>query len=257
MRKQLIHILFVLLALVSHEITSQNNSRIPAPPREPRLVNVIGNNNITTTFLTSDEQIALEKKLQQFSRETSNQICIVIVDTLNGLAPSQFSAELGNEWGVGMSGTNNGIILLICPATRDMFIAPANRLQGAITDLRCNKIIKNILTPKFRKKKHFEGLNEATDVLMMLAKGEVNQADKRIGTKKNDWLIAAVVFILIFGGLFFFRAVSSAGGGILLGGGAYPRGGWGVGGGSSGGFGGFGGFGGGGGFNGGGAGGRW
>lgn len=238
-------------------IFSQNNARIPPPPSDNRLVNIIGKKSSTAGFLNQEEQKILENKLQQFSRETSNQICIVIVDTLNGLAPSQFSAELGNEWGIGMSGTNNGIILLICPATRDIFISPANRLQGVITDLRANKIINDILIPNFRKQNNFQGLNESTDILMMLAKGEVNQADKRIGHKKNDWLVAVVVLLLIFGGLFFFRIFAYSGGGILLGGGAYPRGGWGVGGGSSGGFGGFGGFGGGGGFNGGGAGGRW
>ena len=198
-----------------------------------------------------------EKKLDEFSRSTSNQICIVIVDSLNGLDPSQFAALLGNKWGIGMEGTNNGIILLICPSSRDIFISPANRLQGAIPDMRAKQIIDNIILPSFKKSENLKGLDEATDVLMLLAKGEINKADKRLKKKDELWK-TILLLIIIFGGLYFFYKGRS---GYTMGGGYYPRRSfWGMSGGggrTSWGGGGFGGFGGGGGFNGGGAGGKW
>jgi uncharacterized protein len=250
--KYLISFAFLLSSAFLFSQTS--DERIPERPSNEQLISIIGNKEVTRNFLSPEEINRLEKKLIEFSRTTSNQICIVIVDTLNGIDPSQFASLLGNKWGIGMEGTNNGIVLLICPASRDIFISPANRLQGAIPDMRAKQIIDNIILPAFKKNKHFEGLDESTDVLMLLAKGEINKADKRLKKKEEVWKVI-LLLIVIFGFSYFFYMGRS---GYTLGGGAYSsRRFWGMGGGGSSWGGGFGGFGGGGGFNGGGAGGRW
>jgi uncharacterized protein len=248
--------IFSLFAFLPLSFLAQEN--IPERPSPERLVNVIGSRSDVVNFLSPDEIGRLEQKLEAFSRETSNQICVVITDTLNGLEASQFATELGLKWGVGLAGKDNGIVVLICPPTRDIFIAPSNRLQGAIPDLRAKKIIEEVIVPNFKAGNNYQALDEATDWLMKLAKGEINEYDKRFAKGKggSSWKVIGIILLLVF--LLRFIMRGSRGRTATFGrGGGYYGGGFGGFGGFGGGGGGFGGFGGGGGFNGGGAGGKW
>jgi uncharacterized protein len=246
---------------------SQYEDQVADKPSPERLVNVIGTSAETQNFLSESEKNSLEQKLIAFSRKSSNQILIVLVDDLNGLEAAQYATALGNKWGVGIKGKDNGVVVLVAPPLHKMFIAPSERLQGAIPDLAINKLIEQYLKPGFRKKENYKALDETTTQLMKLAAGEINEVDDRVGKGggaanhlMNHWKLYLIILIVLF---FVFRGGRKGGRGTTYGrGGGFYGGGFGGfggfgGGGSSGGGGGFGGFGGGGGFNGGGAGGDW
>ncbi len=81
MKKILILFFFVLAGVV--------NSQVAERPSPPRLYNNLSKE--FPNFLSSSEAAQLEEKLEQFSNETSNQICIVIVDDLNGYDASEYA----------------------------------------------------------------------------------------------------------------------------------------------------------------------
>lgn len=261
--------LFVFV-LLSSFFFAQND--IPNKPRPPRLYN-----NLSVEyadFLSKAEAQALEKKLVDFERTTSNQIVVVVVDDLAGYEPWDYAAKLGDKWSVGQEKEDNGVVVLIKPTggkgERKTFIGPGRGLEGAIPDYTCNEIVENELLPNFKSGAYAKGVNEAVDVIMALAKGEYNSEQY---AKKNKDSIGAVVVVLII--IFviviiLFGKKGGGGNGYTMGGrGSGSSGGWlgglgafgafgGFGGGSSGGGGGggFGGFGGGS-FGGGGSGGSW
>lgn len=219
-------------------------------------------NNLSSeypNFLSESEANTIEQKLEAFSRETSNQIVVVIVDDINGMDPASYATELGTAWGVGKKDANNGIVLLLKPNTHDLFIAVGYGLEGAIPDLATKKIREQEMNPYLKSGDYFAAINNGTDKLMGLAKGEINVKDYATQTMDFDkWFkIILVLFVVIMAIKIFF----GKGGGTGYGGGGRYYGG-GFGGGSfrsgSGGFsgGGFGGFGGGS-FGGGGSGGKW
>ena len=260
-----------LLLLIAVLLTSRGiaaGDGIPDKPNPPRLVN---NLSTESPILSPQEEEQLERKLEAFANETSNQIVIVIVDELAGLEPYDFATRLGQKWGVGQAKFDNGIVVLVKPRSTDqgprqLFIAVGYGLEGAIPDLTTKRIRENEMIPYFKQNDFYTGLDKGTDVLIALAKGEYNSDayGKKTAKKKKDLpagviilIIIIIIFIVIKGG----RGrrgggmtMSSAGWilGSMLGGGRGGRGGFG-GGGSSGGFGGFGG----GGFGGGGSGGSW
>jgi uncharacterized protein len=219
------------------------------------------------TFLSAQEEAQLEKKLEDFANQTSNQIVIVIIDDIAGLEAYDFATRLGQKWGVGQSKADNGIVILIKPTggkgQRKYFIAPGYGLQGVIPDLTCRQIEESELIPNLKSGNYFEALDKTTDVLMALAKGEYNS--DAYGKKHSSRRVPLGVIIpLIFIILFIIARSSKGGGGSGSGGLSMGTGfflgsmmgggrGFGGGGGSSGGFGGFGG----GGFGGGGSGGNW
>lgn len=249
-----------ILLLIASPGFSQN-SAIPARPNPPRLVNNLS--QAFPNFLSSAEEQQLEQKLENFSKETSNQIVVLIVDDLGGDDANGFATKVGRAWGVGQSDFNNGIVVLIKPTggegQRDAYIAVGRGLEGAIPDITAKHVVELEINPNFADGKYYEGLNAATDVLMKLAKGEYSsdEYNKKANGGKNTWLIiAAFVFVILLMRLF--RGGrgggfgSGAATGFFIGSGGWGRGGGGFGGGG-GGFGGFGG----GSFGGGGGGGKW
>ncbi|MFN5181834.1 MAG: TPM domain-containing protein [Bacteroidota bacterium] len=251
--------LIFILFFYSSFIFSQDYPKIPDAPSKEKLVNIIGTKPEVENFLTAKEVTNLEFQLDTFSRSTSNQICVVIVDTLNGLDAAQYATQLGLKWGIGLKEKNNGVVLLLCPPTREVFIAPGNRMQGVLPDLRAKQIIEKIIIPRLKKGENYKAISEACGVMMQLARGEVNEVDKRLSKSPKSYGKIILIIVLV---VLLFTVFGKFGGGTTIGrGGSYRHGGFGgfggFSGGRSGGFGGFGGFGGGGGFNGGGAGGRW
>jgi uncharacterized protein len=254
-------ILFVFFLCTSFTGLYAQNDGIPARPDPPRLVNNLSAEN--PGFISASDVSALEAKLDEFNRSTSNQICVVIVDNLNGMEPNDFITKLGRKWQVGQKGFNNGIVLLIKPKQGNekgkAYITAGTGLEGAIPDATCKNIIEHELLPRFREGKYAEGINASVDVLMGLAKGEFNkeQYDKRVGNQGNApgmrrLLPVVIIIVLVFFFIMRRGGGGGGGGGFWIGGGGFGSG-FGGGGGGGGGFGGFGG----GSFGGGGAGGEW
>ena len=255
------HIFILLFTAITLTVFGQNG--IPDAPNPPRLVNNFS--KAFPDFLSSEEEQKLEQKLVNFAETTSNQIVIVIVDDLAGYEPAEFAYELGDKWKVGQEKEDNGIVILIKPTEeRKFFIATGKGLEGAIPDYTTNQVAEEELIPYLKTGEYYTALDNTTDVLMKLAKGEYN-SKKYANKKKKDngafvFLVIALFVFLIYlasrGG----RGRGGRGGGMTFGpggffftGGGFGSGGFG--GGSSGG-GGFGGFGGGS-FGGGGSGGSW
>ena len=252
----------LILLLISSFVFSQSDG-IPERPNPPRLVNNLSKE--MPDFLSQDEEARLEKKLQDFANQTSNQIVIVIVDDLGGMEPWSFATDLGHKWGVGQAKMDNGVVILIKPTggkgKRKSHISVGYGLEGAIPDLTAKQIIENELNPYLAKGNVYEAFDKSTDVLMALAKGEYNSDAYGKKHSKNKFpmkLIIPLIFLILF---IIFRAGKGGRGGngftmgatgFMMGSGFGSRGG-GFGGGDSGGFGGFGGSG----FGGGGAGGDW
>lgn len=243
--KKLFAFVFLFAALFSF-------SQVAERPSPPKLYNNLSKE--FPNFLSESEAATIEGKLEAFSRETSNQIVVVIVD-LDGADPASYATELGTSWGVGKKDANNGIVVLISPGTHDLFIAIGYGLEGAIPDLATKRIREEEMNPYLKSGDYFTAINKGTDKLMALAKGEINVKDYT--KKKKDWFNTILIIAVIIAAIWIFSG--KGGGGTFSSGRGYSRGFGGFSGGSFGGgssSGGFGGFGGGS-FGGGGSGGKW
>lgn len=161
-----------------------------------------------TDFLTDHEAELLDAKLVHFARETSNRIAIVVVDTLCGHAPGDFAFSLGEAWGLGKKGIDNGVLVLVKPrgrpGDRHVFIATGYGLEGAIPDATAKRIVEDEILPRFREGEFYDGLDKGTDVLMGLAKGEISA--KSYGEKPFPW-----TFVLFGLGLVLFFILNQRG----------------------------------------------
>jgi uncharacterized protein len=254
-----------------------NLAQVPERPEPPRLVNDFAG------ILDGDQAKNLEDTLVQFARKTSTQIVVVTTRSLGAYAPADFAYRIGEEWGVGQKGKNNGLVVLVKPKTPtekgEVFIATGYGLEGIIPDAVANgRIIDREMIPRFRENDYYGGILNGVRVLMSLASQEYTAEEYQGQSETPESNGGGIVFLFI---IIFIIIIALLGGGrnkksfnagsrnlplwILLGmmnsrgrGGSWSdfSGGRGSFGGGSFGGGGFGGFGGGG-FGGGGAGGSW
>lgn len=252
-----------------------SDADIPKRPDPPTLVTDFAG------VFSSNEKAQLENKLVDFFANTSTQIAVVTLNDLNGFDISDLAFRIGESWGIGNAKFNNGILVLLKPKTSegkgDVFIAVGYGLEGVVPDAIANQIVEKEMIPRFKAGDMYGGIENATNVLIDLTKGEYTykQYAKKAKGGFSPFLIFIILFVvlpMIFGGRR--RGMYSAGTrnsslpfwigmGLLSGMGNRHsgmfgdfNGGSGTFGGGGNSFGGFGGFGGGG-FGGGGAGGSW
>ncbi len=239
-------LLYILLSFLCLHATAQKSLQKPNPARL-----VVDNAN---AFASHDRQ-ALEEKLVALDDNTSNQICVVTVPSLNGEVLEEVANKTFRDWGIGNKKTNNGILILVAVNDRKVRIEVGGGLEGAIPDVAANDIINNDIKPAFRQGNYISGINAAVDNLSKAAKGEYDvKKNKESNHKIHVGGIIKLIFFVILIIVFF---ASGSGGGrggrnrgsgswmlpLLFSGGGNSN--WGGGGSSDFGGGGFGGFGGG------------
>lgn len=161
---------YLALMLVLFSFSNILAQEFPERPQPPRLVNDFAE------FLQPNEIEALENKLVQFNNETSTQIAVVIVPTLNGYDKASYSFHLAEKWGIGQKGKDNGILILVKPKQHNskgqVFIATGYGLEAVVPDITAKQIVEREIIPNFKNQNYYQGLNAGTDVLMELTRGE-------------------------------------------------------------------------------------
>ena len=216
------------------------------------------------------EAEALNARLEQFERDTSNQILVWVDKTLlEGFTLEDFTVRAAQKWGAGQKQEDNGAVLFVFTEDRKVRIEVGYGLEGSLPDVTAKRIIENEIIPKFRAGDFSGGVVDGADAMMAAVKGEYRGSGRTVDEQKRGKRnqVAGCLPFLLFFGIFVIlpmlfrrrRGFRSHGGGGWWTGGGFG-GGWGSGGGfSGGGFGGGGGgfSGGGGSFGGGGASGSW
>ena len=260
MTKKAITIIISLALWIPVTLVAQD--KLPVPDAPSSWVNDYAN------VFSASEVSQLERKLNEFEYRTSTQIFVITLDDNGGYPVSMLTPLIGERWGVGQKGKDNGLLVVMDMQDRDVFISTGYGVEEFIPDAIAKRIVENEIVPNFKTGNFYGGIDAATDVMISLLDGKFTadeyrkQTASKGGSSIGGVLFMIILFSIIFGGR---RRSSGMGGrrsnlplwlalGMLSGGrssgsfGNFNSGG--------GGFGGFGG-GGGGSFGGGGAGGSW
>jgi uncharacterized protein len=125
------------------------------------LPNPTGYVNDYANILSPSQEKRLTTTISTFKLKTTNQLAVVIIDSLNGTGIEEYALALFNKWGIGTKEKDNGVLLLFSMKERKMRIATGYGIEKIMTDADCKKIIETILVPHFKQKKYFGGINAA------------------------------------------------------------------------------------------------
>jgi uncharacterized protein len=198
MAKQKIVSLFVLLALfatipaVALEVPDRPDGRITD----------------RTGTLSPREVAVLDQKLEAFEKETTNQIAVLLIPSLQEEILEDFSIRLGEKWKIGQKGRNNGAILLIVKNERKIRIEVGYGLEGALPDALAGSIIRNEIGPRFKEGRFYTGIEAGLNAIIAATKGEYRPVKKNPRSSQGLPLWVPLLLILVFG---FFMVMSAIG----------------------------------------------
>src|SRR5580693_4063771 len=76
---------------------------------------------------------SLNQELDQFERQTSNQIVVAIYPKMESDSSiDDYTLRIANNWRVGQSAKNNGAILFVFIQDHQMFIQTGKGMEGAL-----------------------------------------------------------------------------------------------------------------------------
>jgi uncharacterized protein len=222
-------------------------------------------------MLTPAQEASLEEAMESYKQGSGHDVAVLTVPSLDGAPIERFALEVGRAWKLGREGEDDSALLVVAKAERKLRIEVGRGAEGDLTDAIAGRIIRDILTPRFKQGRFYDGLREGVEAIHAAMGGDYAPLERHPPQAQAP---GAAALLPLFFALFFFVALAASarrarrhggvGGSalpwILLGHSMGSRGRGGLGGGGFGGFGGgggFSGFGGGGGFSGGGASGGW
>lgn len=186
MNKIIQKILFVFLLFIALPVNAYYN---PGTPRG--FVN-----DYADMIPVSDEQ-ALESKLVNFEKESSNEISVVTIPDLDGDTIENFAVELFQDWGIGKKGKDNGVLVLVARDDRKMRIEVGYGLEGALTDAQSYWIIDDVMKPAFQAEDYYLGIDEAVDKIIAATEGEyIPESTSSDNGEAPTWFV--FVYLIIF-----------------------------------------------------------
>lgn len=149
-------------------------------------------------ILTSDQIHSLEKRLEDFSDSTSNQIVLLIVPDLGGDEISNFAVKVFNSWQIGSKANDNGVLITIKPKNStpgDVNITTGYGVEGALPDIFCKRIIEEKMIPQFKENDYWQAITDAIDVIQPVMAGEYSYAQYK---DDNEMSLGTALVILFF-----------------------------------------------------------
>lgn len=145
----------------------------------------------------ANQKVTLDKKLANHEANTSNQIVVVTIKSLDGYDISDYGYQLGRHWGIGQKDKNNGILLIIAPNERKVRIEVGYGLEGALPDATSKTIIQNDILPLFKKGSYYDGVNSGLDKIILAVKGEYTPARSTNESSSIGFILFPILFIAI------------------------------------------------------------
>lgn len=162
--------------------------------------------------IPADREAALEATLAEFERRKGSQIAVLLVPSTAPEEIEQYSIRVVDAWKLGRKGVDDGALLIIATDDRRLRIEVGRGLEGVLTDLTSNRIITEIIRPRFRDGDYAGGVEAGVDRIIRLVDGEPlpepEAGANGGGSGASPWeSIAGPLFLLLVFGAGVLRAV--------------------------------------------------
>jgi uncharacterized protein len=157
-------------------------------------------------LLSPADRQELEKLSFDVDQKTTAEIAVVTVNSLDGLPVESYAHELFEQWGIGKKKFNNGVLLLVAPHERRMWITTGYGIEPLLTDAVCGQIRDRNVIPHFKRQDYAGGIKEGAHALAAAivadpaaARGDPNSGPMLARTARSRAIFAnyAVVALAI------------------------------------------------------------
>jgi uncharacterized protein len=172
-------------------------AQVAVPPLTARVTDL-------TSTLTREQQAGLERMLQEFEARKGSQIAVLMVPTTAPEAIEQYALRVAEQWKVGRKKVDDGAILVVAKDDRALRIEVGYGLEGVLNDATANRIIREIIVPRFREGDVYGGINAGLDRMIRLIDGEPLPEPARTSASaaQGGWmqLLPVLLVVALIGG---------------------------------------------------------
>jgi uncharacterized protein len=140
---------------------------------------------------------SVSARLASHEAATGNQAAVLIVPSLEGDALEEFSHRVATTWKLGQKGTDNGVLLVVAIQERKVRIEVGYGLEGALTDARSARIIRNDIVPRFRAGDFAGGVAAGIDAIVRTIEGTYQASEKPVPRQDPDLLGQIMIAIMV------------------------------------------------------------
>lgn len=161
----------------------------------------------TANLLDAATRTSISNTLEAHEAETTNQIVVVTVPTLEGYDIADYGVQLARHWGIGTEESNNGVVMLVAPNERKVRIEVGYGLEGALPDGLAGDIIRRQILPEFRTSNFSAGITQGVSAVLQAIDGEYDYDPSAQSDNPSSYLKAAVPIVFI--GLMFISTLAN------------------------------------------------
>lgn len=205
MRISNFYIFLILFILQGYSFSQDENSK-SYTDKPTKLVQYVTDE---TGTLSSSQVSTLSQKLQNFDKQTSTQIVVYMIQSLDGESLEDVSHTIAEKNKIGRKGKDNGVLLFIAKSDRKIRIDVGYGLEGVLTDAISSQIIRNEIAPSFRNNNFYEGIDNGIESIMSVTKGEYTADKKSDNGISGISCLGIPIFILMVFGIIFFSIIIS------------------------------------------------
>ena len=112
-------------------------------------------------ILSPAEKQQLSQQILQLYQQGKAQVGIVIVRSTGPESIFDFAMRVGEQWKLGSSKTDNGVVIAVAVDDRRIHIATGYGLEGVLPDIVVGQIMRNQVTPAFKQGQFALGIQQA------------------------------------------------------------------------------------------------
>ena len=155
----------LLLAALLCLASAHGQDSVAVPPLKAHVTDL-------THSLDPSQIASLEQKLAAFEERKGSQVAVLIVPSTAPEGIEAYSIRVAEQWKLGRKKVDDGAILLVAKDDRTVRIEVGYGLEGALSDAVSNRIIDEIIVPRFRGGDFYGGINAAVDAMLKVIDGE-------------------------------------------------------------------------------------
>jgi uncharacterized protein len=140
-------------------------AQVAVPPLKGRVTDLTGT-------LKPDQAAALEQMLQSFEARKGSQIAVLMLPTTQPETIEQYALRVAEQWKIGRKKVDDGVVMVVAKDDRAVRIEVGYGLEGALNDATANRIIRELIVPRFREGDFFGGISAAADRMIRVIDGE-------------------------------------------------------------------------------------
>jgi uncharacterized protein len=127
-------------------------------------------------ILSPDARARIDGMLEAHERQTSDQVAVLTVPSLEGESIESFALRVFEAWKLGQKDKDNGVLLVVSPGDRRMRIEVGYGLEDRLTDLEAGRIIRNVMAPRFKAEDFDGGIAAGVSAILGQLQGEASPA---------------------------------------------------------------------------------